>query len=123
MVDRTKLVGELMLASEEVVQRVKEVIEGKERRSSDDVLAGRHLLTIKEAQKNLGWKYGKVYRAMGEGLLDTVTVMGQRHVTEQSLIELSEGKRLPSAEAVRKRDERNVARREAYRRERARAQR
>lgn len=112
-----------MLASKEVAQRVKEVIEGKERHSSDDVLAGRHLLTIKEVQKNLGWKYGKVYRAMDEGLLDTVTVMGQRHVTEQSLIELSEGKRLPSAEAVRKRDERNVARREAYRRERARAQR
>lgn len=119
MVDKAKLIGALLDAPEATLQRVQDAIESKGGQPTDP-LAGHHLLTIMEAQKTLGWKYGKVYRAIDEGLLDTVVALGKRHITEQSLIELSEGKRQPTAEAVRRRNERNKARREAYRHSRAR---
>jgi len=74
------------------------------------------LVTIAEARAFLGWSYPRMRRAMVDGLVDVVTATGRRLVKEESLYELANGLRRPSAEVLARREARNAARREEYRR-------
>ena len=79
------------------------------------------LLTIMEACCYLHVNYPKFRRIMQDGLVDVVDATGRRMVREASVIEFSKGLRKPSAEVLARREARNAARREEYRRQHPRA--
>ena len=109
----------LLTASPETLKRIDEILEGRDSLPEKD--GHTRLLTIAEGRRFLGWSYSKIRRAIDDGLLDVVGVTGSRLIREESLYELANGRRQPSAEALARRTARNAARREEYRLKRARS--
>lgn len=107
----------LLKASPETLARIDEILEGKNLPQAK--VEHTRLLSIAEARGFLGWSYPKVRRAIADGLLDVVSATGRRLVREESLYELASGHRQPSAEVRARREARNAARREEYRRRKA----
>ena len=103
----------ILTASPEVLKRIDEILEGKDVGQKTDEHT--RLMTIAEARRFLGWSYPKIKRAIDDGLLDVVEATGSRLIKEESLYELSAGRRQPSAEVLARREARNAARREEYR--------
>ena len=86
-----------------------------------DCAENNRLLTVMEACRYLNMNYPKFRRIMQDGLVDVVDATGRRMVREASVIEFSKGLRKPSAEVLARREARNAARREEYRRQHPRA--
>ena len=107
----------LLKASPEMLEKIDEILEGKSVPQENNEYT--KLMTIAEARTFLGWSYPKIRRAINDGLLDVVDATGRRLVKESSLHELSSGRRQPSAEVLARREARNAARREEYRRRKA----
>ena len=105
---------ELLKASPEKLAMIDEILKGKG--SPQGKVEHMRLMTIAQAGAFLGWNYSKVRRAIIDGLLDVVDATGRRLVREESLYELAEGRRRPSAEVLARREAKNAARREEYRR-------
>lgn len=103
----------LLKASPEALEMIDAILDG---RNVPPAKEHTRLMTIAEARAFLGWSYPKMRRAIADGLVDVVTATGQRLVKEESLYELASGRRQPSAEVVARREARNAARREEYRR-------
>ena len=102
----------VMCASPDVLKRIDAILEGGPKEQEEK---HHRLLTIAEGRRFLGWSYPKIKRAIDDGLLDVVVAMGSRLIKEESLYELAEGRRQPSAEVLARREARNAARREEYR--------
>lgn len=109
----------LLSASPETLERIDEILEGRD--TPPKQANHTRLMTIAEGRRFLGWSYAKIRRAIDDGLLDVVCVTGSRLIREESLYELADGRRQPSAEALARRAERNAARREEYRLRRTRS--
>ena len=107
----------LLKASPETLEKIDEILEGQNVPQENNEYT--KLMTIAEARTFLGWSYPKIRRAIKDGLLDVVDATGRRLVKEASLRELSSGRRQPSAEVLARREARNAARREEYRRRKA----
>lgn len=103
----------LLKASPEALEKIDAILDG---RNIPQVREHMRLVTIAEARAFLGWSYPRMRRAMVDGLVDVVTATGRRLVKEESLYELANGLRQPSAEVLARREARNAARREEYRR-------
>ena len=103
----------LLKASPEALEMIDAILDG---RNVPQAKEHTRLMTIAEARAFLGWSYSKMRRAMVDGLVDVVTATGRRLVKEESLYELANGLRQPSAEVLARREARNAARREEYRR-------
>lgn len=114
--DFQSLMEKLLKASPEQLERIEAVLDGKILPQAKEHT---RLMTISEARSFLGWSYAKVRRAIADGLIDVVTATGRRLVKEASLHELSSGRRQPPAEVLARREARNAARREEYRRRKA----
>ena len=106
--------GLLLKAAPETLEKIDEILEGKSILCTND--AHTKLMTIAESRAFLGWSYSKIRRAIADGLLDIVEATGRRLVKEESLYELASGRRHPSEEVLSRREKRNAARREEYRR-------
>lgn len=106
----------LLKASPEALEMIDAILDG---RNVPQAKEHTRLMTIAEARAFLGWSYPKMRRAMADGLVDVVTATGRRLVKEESLYELANGTRQPSAEVLARREARNAARREEYRRRKA----
>lgn len=107
----------LLKASPETLARIDEILERKDLPQAK--AEHTRLVSIAEARGFLGWSYPKLRRAIADGLLDVVTATGRRLIKEESLYELASGHRQPSAEVLARREARNAARREEYRRRKA----
>lgn len=105
----------LLQAPKEVLAKIDALLEGRDEQHRDRPENIR-LLTIMEAARMLGITYSKIYRIMKDGLLDVVDSTGRRMVSEVSVIEFSKGQRHPSKDVLERREARNAARREEYRR-------
>ena len=103
----------LLKASPEALEMIDAILDGGNIPQAKEHM---RLMTIAEARAFLGWSYPKMRRAMVDGLVDVVTATGRRLVKEESLYELANGLRQPSAEVLARREARNAARREEYRR-------
>lgn len=103
----------LLKASPEALEMIDAILDG---RNIPQAREHTRLVTIAEARAFLGWSYPRMRRAMVDGLVDVVTATGRRLVKEESLYELANGLRQPSAEVLARREARNAARREEYRR-------
>ena len=103
----------LLKASPEALEKIDAILDG---RNIPQAREHTRLVTIAEARAFLGWSYPRMRRAMVDGLVDVVTATGRRLVKEESLYELANGLRQPSAEVLARREARNAARREEYRR-------
>ena len=99
----------------EVLAKIDAILEGREEQGGKQP-GNVRLLTIMEAARMLGITYSKIYRIMKDGLLDVVDSTGRRMVSEVSVIEFSKGQRHPSKDVLERREARNAARREEYRR-------
>ena len=109
-------VAKIFHATEDVLDKVDAILEGRDAQGCS--LSGNvRLLTITEAARLLGIRYSRIYRIIGDGLLDVVDATGRRMVRESSVIEYSKGLRRPSPEVLARRAARNAARREEYRRQ------
>jgi hypothetical protein len=106
----------MLKASPEALEMIDAILDG---RNIPQAREHTRLVTIAEARAFLGWSYSRMRRAMADGLVDIVTATGRRLVKEESLYELASGCRQPSAEALARREARNAARREEYRRRKA----
>ena len=106
----------LLKASPEALEMIDAILDG---RNVPQAKERTRLMTIAEARAFLGWSYPKIRRAIADGLLDVVDATGRRLVKEESLYELANGTRQPSAEVLARRAARNAARREEYRRRKA----
>ena len=106
----------MLKASPEALEMIDAILDG---RNIPQAREHTRLVTIAEARAFLGWSYPKMRRAMVDGLVDVVTATGRRLVKEESLYELANGLRQPSAEVLARREARNAARREEYRRRKA----
>lgn len=106
----------MLKASPEALDMIDAILDG---RNVPQAKEHTRLMTIAEARAFLGWSYSKMRRAMDDGLVDVVTATGRRLVKEESLYELASGRRQPSAEVLARREARNAARREEYRRHKA----
>lgn len=104
----------LARATEDQLMRIDLVLTNRDP-VKNEIEENLRLLTIKDACKRSNLSYPKVYRAMNDGLLDTVNATGRRMITEASLLDFCRGVRRPSAEVLARRAARNAARREAYR--------
>lgn len=107
-------------APDEVLAKIDAILEGRDEQGGKKPENVR-LLTIMEAARMLGIRYSKIYRMMGDGLLDVVDATGRRMIRESSVIEFSKGERHPSKDVLERREARNAARREEYRRTHPRA--
>lgn len=105
----------LLQAPEEVLAKIDAILEGRDEQPCDRPENVR-LLPIMEAARRLGITYSKIYRIIGDGLLDVVDATGRRMIRESSVIEFSKGERHPSKDVLERREARNAARREEYRR-------
>jgi len=114
MTDKERMAA-ILTATPDVLRRVDEVLEGRESNPRDDCEDGQ-LVSITNACKRTGQNYSWVYRRIQDGVLDVIDVSGRRLITKRSLDELLQGKRQPSEEAVKRRAERNAARRAEYER-------
>ena len=114
--DFQSLMEKLVKASPEQLEQIDAVLDG---RMLPQAKEHTRLMTIFEARSFLGWSYPKVSRAIADGLIDVVTATGRRLVKEESLYELASGHRQPTAEVLARREARNAARREEYRRRKA----
>lgn len=103
-------------ASADVLERIDAILEGRDRIVQTEPENNR-LMTVMDAARYLSISYPKIYRIMRDGLLDVVDATGRRMVREQSVIDFSKGFRTPSSEVLKRREERNAARREEYRRQ------
>ena len=103
-------------APDEVLAKIDAILEGRDEQGGKKPENVR-LLTIMEAARMLGITYSKIYRIMKDGLLDVVDSTGRRMVSEVSVIEFSKGQRHPSKDVLERREARNAARREEYRRQ------
>lgn len=113
--DPVQRMNAILQASPEVLSKIDAILEGKCPGKQQEHTK---LLTMKEARTMLGWSYPKLRRAVDDGLLDVVAATGQRLIKEESLYELANGTRQPSQEVLARREQRNAARREEYRRHR-----
>jgi len=108
----------MLAASPEVLEKIDAILEGRD--NSQSQTQHTRLLRIGEGCRFLGWSYSKMKRAIEDGLVDVADATGARLIREESLYELAEGRRKPSAEVLARREARNAARREAYRLQKAR---
>ena len=106
----------MLKASPEALEMIDAILDG---RNIPQAREHTRLVTIAEARAFLGWSYPRMRRAMVDGLVDVVTATGRRLVKEESLYELANGTRQPSAEVLARREARNAARREEYRHRKA----
>ena len=106
---------ELQKATVDQRRRIEAVLQGRDPDSESD--ENNRLLTIMEACCYLHVNYPKFRRIMHDGLVDVVDATGRRMVREASVIEFAKGLRKPSAEVLARREARNAARREEYRRQ------
>lgn len=106
----------LLKASPEALEMIDAILDG---RNAPRAKERTRLMTIAESCAFLGWSYPKMRRAIADGLVDVVTATGRRLVKEESLYELASGRRQPTVEVLFRREARNAARREEYRRRKA----
>jgi len=105
----------LMQATEDQLDKVDRILTGNDVPVRVEGEVNLRLLTVMDACRRCKISYPKMNRIMNDGLVDVVGATGRRMITEASLIDFCQGRRKPTPEVMARRNARNAARREQYR--------